>query len=120
MGSPALLVRFHEPEPLVHAPGDLGEDIGAVRVLELVHLFDADPSRAAECGERVRQRGHVLRTRCKRERIIEEGGPVRDDPHGTDRKSTRLNSSHSQISYAVFCLTKKKVISYEFSQRVVV
>src|SRR2546430_3625202 len=27
-------------------------------------------------------------------------------PH-EDRKSTRLNSSHSQISYAVFCLTKK-------------
>src|SRR2546430_9549114 len=26
---------------------------------------------------------------------------------GTDRKSTRLNSSHSQISYAVFCLKKK-------------
>src|SRR2546430_10049124 len=25
-----------------------------------------------------------------------------------DRKSTRLNSSHSQISYAVFCLTKKR------------
>src|SRR5688572_31520833 len=31
-------------------------------------------------------------------------------PHasGRDRKSTRLNSSHSQISYAVFCLKKKK------------
>src|SRR2546430_3841659 len=29
------------------------------------------------------------------------------DP-GRDRKSTRLNSSHSQISYAVFCLKKKK------------
>src|SRR2546430_6122529 len=28
----------------------------------------------------------------------------------TDRKSTRLNSSHSQISYAVFCLKKKKKI----------
>src|SRR5688572_1804566 len=28
--------------------------------------------------------------------------------HGLDRKSTRLNSSHSQISYAVFCLKKKK------------
>src|SRR2546427_3302073 len=28
--------------------------------------------------------------------------------HGGDRKSTRLNSSHSQISYAVFCLKKKK------------
>src|SRR5205085_11292049 len=32
------------------------------------------------------------------------------DEHGLglDRKSTRLNSSHSQISYAVFCLKKKK------------
>src|SRR5256714_5571995 len=29
-----------------------------------------------------------------------------------DRKSTRLNSSHSQISYAVFCLKKKKIIQY--------
>src|SRR2546430_7474048 len=29
--------------------------------------------------------------------------------HG-DRKSTRLNSSHSQISYAVFCLKKKKAV----------
>src|SRR5688572_32662840 len=28
-----------------------------------------------------------------------------------DRKSTRLNSSHSQISYAVFCLKKKKIQS---------
>ena len=29
---------------------------------------------------------------------------------GTDRKSTRLNSSHRCISYAVFCLKKKKII----------
>src|SRR2546430_10803835 len=28
--------------------------------------------------------------------------------HAVDRKSTRLNSSHSQISYAVFCLKTKK------------
>src|SRR5689334_24517857 len=30
------------------------------------------------------------------------------DEHRRDRKSTRLNSSHSSISYAVFCLKKKK------------
>src|SRR3712207_8932977 len=30
------------------------------------------------------------------------------DIHVTDRKSTRLNSSHANISYAVFCLKKKK------------
>src|SRR5438132_4568131 len=33
--------------------------------------------------------------------------PVNMDDHG-DRKSTRLNSSHTVISYAVFCLKKKK------------
>src|SRR6266487_5090624 len=31
-----------------------------------------------------------------------------DTPPGPDRKSTRLNSSHPSISYAVFCLKKKK------------
>src|SRR2546427_8021367 len=31
---------------------------------------------------------------------------------GLDRKSTRLNSSHSQISYAVFCLKKKKNMQF--------
>src|SRR5688572_31879722 len=37
------------------------------------------------------------------------GGPSpRYAGYSTDRKSTRLNSSHSQISYAVFCLKKKK------------
>src|SRR2546430_8784265 len=34
--------------------------------------------------------------------------PARYPPGAADRKSTRLNSSHSQISYAVFCLKKKK------------
>src|SRR2546427_11693205 len=33
---------------------------------------------------------------------------AKDAALGPDRKSTRLNSSHSQISYAVFCLKKKK------------
>src|SRR6266481_8118598 len=41
--------------------------------------------------------GHRLRHRGRRVR---------------DRKSTRLNSSHSSISYAVFCLKKKKKIHY--------
>src|SRR5688572_31883221 len=37
---------------------------------------------------------------ANQERVSAQSGP--------DRKSTRLNSSHSQISYAVFCLKKKK------------
>src|SRR3712207_7297431 len=36
------------------------------------------------------------------------GPGERDAEAGTDRKSTRLNSSHANISYAVFCLKKKQ------------
>src|SRR5438270_8013699 len=35
--------------------------------------------------------------------------------HLIDRKSTRLNSSHSQISYAVFCLKKKKIKNQKYN-----
>src|SRR5215203_6446371 len=36
------------------------------------------------------------------------GEPSSGPPRSRDRKSTRLNSSHANISYAVFCLKKKK------------
>src|SRR3712207_7536316 len=45
--------------------------------------------------------------------VVDDGGPDGGTPagrlgHVEDRKSTRLNSSHANISYAVFCLKKKK------------
>src|SRR5688572_31180685 len=46
---------------------------------------------------------HIARDYSGPEPRIECGGEQR-----VDRKSTRLNSSHSQISYAVFCLKKKR------------
>src|SRR5438132_10845346 len=61
---------------------------------------------------------------------IEEVGAARDgapgkgdgacDGHREDRKSTRLNSSHTVISYAVFCLKKKKnkaMMRYQDSEK---
>src|SRR2546430_11145652 len=47
--------------------------------------------------------------RIERHQSRERGLPVGDEVAAGDRKSTRLNSSHSQISYAVFCLKKKKI-----------
>src|SRR3712207_6929699 len=44
----------------------------------------------------------------ERERVVEL---LRRQRPPVDRKSTRLNSSHANISYAVFCLKKKKTIS---------
>src|SRR2546422_2146947 len=40
--------------------------------------------------------------------ILADYGAQDNAEHTTDRKSTRLNSSHGYISYAVFCLKKKK------------
>src|SRR3712207_8671229 len=40
--------------------------------------------------------------------VVQEGVPHHRRHGGADRKSTRLNSSHANISYAVFCLKKKK------------
>src|SRR2546429_6738832 len=46
---------------------------------------------------------------CERHELpaVRQGSAIRDQD--SDRKSTRLNSSHGYISYAVFCLKKKKV-----------
>src|SRR5689334_24781552 len=51
------------------------------------------------------------RRRPERRRVLGRVGarrPLRQADLARDRKSTRLNSSHSSISYAVFCLKKKR------------
>src|SRR2546426_8183011 len=48
-------------------------------------------------------------TRAAASVVPEERWPIT----ATDRKSTRLNSSHLVISYAVFCLKKKRVLGHE-------
>src|SRR2546427_4089047 len=60
------------------------------------------PARARRAGGRARPVG-----RSRPGALGSAAHPSRSRRVG-DRKSTRLNSSHSQISYAVFCLKKKK------------
>src|SRR2546430_4886941 len=55
--------------------------------------------------ELLRRQDRLLDRRLKQAAFRDERGEEVDG----DRKSTRLNSSHSQISYAVFCLKKKKI-----------
>src|SRR5206468_10520662 len=77
---------------------------------------DAPPRPSREVGHQ------TLRPRCctPREAVVTSIG---ESGHrltggaatGSDRKSTRLNSSHDQISYAVFCLKKKKKKKHNYS-----
>src|SRR3712207_8391815 len=76
-------------------------------------LHDALPSCRGSCGLRVRR----SRSRCRGQPVAPllpgiqpQVRPRHRAPLGAgrvDRKSTRLNSSHANISYAVFCLKKK-------------
>src|SRR2546430_9930152 len=68
----------------------------AADCLQLAH--DRLPVGASELLEPLERRSSSPRTRDRRS--------------SGDRKSTRLNSSHSQISYAVFCLKKKKATGH--------
>src|SRR3712207_7701248 len=63
--------------------------------VERINAFE--PELELETDDELRARMDSLRERAR-------GGESLDE----DRKSTRLNSSHANISYAVFCLKKKK------------
>src|SRR2546430_8450648 len=68
-------------------------------------LHDALPISAAA---RRRPRGPAMRRAATCDNPSAPATRQRSRRPPPDRKSTRLNSSHSQISYAVFCLKKKK------------
>src|SRR5699024_12675617 len=64
------------------------------------------PRHARHAENRRAQQGPTLRTR--RGNAPRSREPATQEQPRPDRKSTRLNSSHVSISYAVFCLKKKK------------
>src|SRR3712207_7161606 len=82
------LFRSHERRVSGHGRGN-----------DLNGAVFADPRGGAGCGT-----GHSRGF----------GSTTRPDT-GVDRKSTRLNSSHANISYAVFCLKKKKTTRIQIS-----
>src|SRR3712207_7777830 len=71
------------------------------------------PRQVGKCRSIRPDRFDIARGEHRRERLGTATGLKRKEPLDVvveDRKSTRLNSSHANISYAVFCLKKKKHI----------
>src|SRR5688572_32548623 len=96
----------------------LFDDLAATALYTL-SLHDALPIFRIQAEEILRMREltsqiiakHTGQTYDRVERDVERDkimSAMQAKEYGLDRKSTRLNSSHSQISYAVFCLKKKK------------
>src|SRR6266568_6174777 len=124
--------RKDHRETCGHGRGPTREPVAAA----LVTAPCLEPGQAVTLGRMLRKAEEVLGTPVEIEWAIDEEGPkllqarplqlepahVPDEiwlrhpglsghPAG-DRKSTRLNSSHSSISYAVFCLKKKSTLAY--------
>src|SRR3712207_8744506 len=86
----------------------------ATTEISTLSLPDALPSYSARRGARrpaARPGLQGRRIHGAYRRVAQQNRRVRQHQHrhpeGRDRKSTRLNSSHANISYAVFCLKKK-------------
>src|SRR6266536_6474813 len=106
--------------PFDAGPGELDQAGAAIAVAEdpvvvpelagLAEVPAGDPAfrlvRVAPCGPLAGEFPHVVVQGG--ERPGRHHCPVIGRPAPEDRKSTRLNSSHEWISYAVFCLKKKK------------
>src|SRR3712207_7284025 len=82
-------------------------------------LFRSDSAGAGERGAVLRPLAELLTEDVVSARPPQVGAVLRrgeagvgDPDHAVDRKSTRLNSSHANISYAVFCLKKKIHLSF--------
>src|SRR5256885_12889688 len=69
----------------------------------------ARDGRIARCGSEMERRRSVREQPLQLGATLAEG-PIAQIAIVEDRKSTRLNSSHLVISYAVFCLKKKKTL----------
>src|SRR5690554_7207111 len=100
-----LLVLTPKPRPLLHPKAVLFVDHHQTQMAENHRVFNQ--------GMRTDQNLYAARTQgCIDFRALLLAGRTSQqsyiDPQ--DRKSTRLNSSHVRISYAVFCLKKKKKI----------
>src|SRR5687768_18486946 len=83
-------------------------EIYTLSLHDALPIFDAvvQVGRGERATEQVRQRGRALDDEDRVHRVSRPPGAARS--RRRDRKSTRLNSSHGYISYAVFCLKKKK------------
>src|SRR2546430_10330003 len=107
--------------------GAIAEFVRAVETMGFDHLFVADhvlgadprvhshPSLANYSHESVVHESLTLMAyfaAITRRITLATGILILPQRQTVDRKSTRLNSSHSQISYAVFCLKKKQKLSY--------
>src|SRR5256886_8765699 len=109
-GEMITLDKLHRVEEAEEAIRNLGFRVVRVRAHEGVARIEVpkedlprmiEPATAAKVVRAVRDAGFVHVTI---DLLGYRSGSMKD------RKSTRLNSSHSQISYAVFCLKKKKTI----------
>src|SRR5690625_6587872 len=87
----------------------------ALPILHFQNFFDGIKA-GAKLNSDI-ESGHISTLLCQLGNISQRVGSSLETDPKKDRKSTRLNSSHVAISYAVFCLKKKTSIFYRIKWR---
>src|SRR3712207_9066520 len=82
-------------------------EIYTLSLHDALPISGSHPTSASTSSARTATPSSFLK-RFSRRIFSENGRRAARSPSAEDRKSTRLNSSHANISYAVFCLKKKK------------
>src|SRR5438876_1656776 len=116
-----LVLQLHQPEEQPFRPRRAPHDVhiygnNAVHALQhRISIERAAHARACPHRDAPFRVWHLRPHPLNHRRHLQGDGSGNDHqvrlPRRRDRKSTRLNSSHPSISYAVFCLKKKKIIN---------
>src|SRR2546429_2358667 len=115
-GNKELWDKFMSYYSAVFADGALTERekaliaLGVAHAVQCPYCIDAYTQACLEKGSNVEEMTEAVHVACaiRGGASLVHGVQMRNVAQKLDRKSTRLNSSHGYISYAVFCLKKKK------------
>src|SRR5258708_31867418 len=112
---PRIVLVGRNLAPRAAAPSRVGEPRAVVSDSHCFGCRTREAGSQVAVGTRGSRSGGCNRRRLDRPALARQPSaadprlPYRIGAAGRDRKSTRLNSSHQIISYAVFCLKKKKI-----------
>src|SRR3712207_8493002 len=101
--TPVFLVFFNDPATTEISPLSLHDALPICAE----HYDETVVATAAKLAARRRRGIHILALVTVPSALPIDGRMPEEEAAAQDRKSTRLNSSHANISYAVFCLKKK-------------
>src|SRR5438132_8932124 len=105
---PLFRAPAHRPSPLFPSTTLFRSGVGVAVYVASLLLIPKDDATPPGGNRTLTVLGAIVLLLIAAPLLLGGQDPAAEEQRGGDRKSTRLNSSHTVISYAVFCLKKKR------------